>query len=70
MNSRPCSTVTVMDDSVRFCVDFRRINAVSKFIAYAMPCIDELLNRLGTALFYSTLDGIKGFWQIPLTPRS
>ena len=39
------------DRTVRFCVDYRKVNAVSKFDAYPMPCIDELLDRLGAAHF-------------------
>ncbi len=35
-----------------------------------MPRVDELLDRLGTARFYSTLDLTKGYWQIPLSPLS
>ncbi len=58
------------DGSVRFCVDYHKVNAVSKFDAYPMPRVDELLDRLGTARFYSTLDLTKGYWQIPLSPLS
>ncbi len=35
-----------------------------------MPQVDELLDRLGTARIYSTLDLTKGYWQIPLSPLS
>ncbi len=49
------------DGSVRFCVDYRKVNAVSKFDAYPMPRVDELLDRLGAARFYSTLDLTKGY---------
>ncbi len=40
------------DGSVRFCVDYRKVNAVSKFDAYPMPRVNELLDRLGTAHIY------------------
>ncbi len=43
---------------------------MSKFDAYPMPRVDELLDRLGVARFYSTLDLTKGYWQIPLSPLS
>ncbi len=46
------------------------MNAVSKFDAYPMPRVDELLDRLGTARIYSTLDLTKGYLQIPLSPLS
>ncbi len=63
----PIVLVPKTDGSVRFCVDYRKVNAVSKFNAYPMPRVDELL---GTARFYSTLDLTKGYWQIPLSPLS
>ncbi len=68
--ANPIVLVPKTDGSVRFCVDYRKVNAVSKFDAYPMPRVDELLDRLGTARFYSTLDLNKGYWQIPLSPLS
>ena len=40
------------DGSIRFCVDYRKVNEVSRFDAYPMPRVDELLDRLGTAQFF------------------
>ncbi len=45
-----------------------KVNAMSKFDAYPMSWIDELLDRIGSPRFYSTLDLTKG--QIPLSPLS
>ena len=53
--------------TVRFCVDYHRVNAVSKFDAYPMPRIDELMDRLGMFTYFMTLDCTKGYWQIPLS---
>ncbi|XP_077936125.1 uncharacterized protein LOC144383152 [Gasterosteus aculeatus] len=72
-NSAWCSPIVLVakkDGSVRFCVDYRRVNDVSRFDAYPMPRVDELLDRLGTARFFTTLDLTKGYWQIPLSPES
>ncbi len=66
----PIVLVPKTDGSVRFCVDYRKVNAVLKFDTYPMPRVDELLDRLGTARIYSTLDLTKGYWQIPLSPFS
>uniref|UniRef100_A0AAQ4PTP4 ribonuclease H n=1 Tax=Gasterosteus aculeatus aculeatus TaxID=481459 RepID=A0AAQ4PTP4_GASAC len=68
-----CSPIVLVpkkDGSVRFCVDYRRVNNVSRFDAYPMPRVDELLDRLGSARFFTTLDLTKGYWQIPLSPES
>ncbi len=66
----PIVLVSKTNSSVRFCVDYRKVNAVSKLDAYPMPQVDELLDRLGTARIYSTLDLTKRYWQIPLSPLS
>ena len=72
-NSAWCSPIVLVgkkDGSIRFCVDYRKLNEVSRFDAYPMPRVDELLDRLGTAHFCTTLDSTKGYWQIPLSPES
>lgn len=52
----PIVLVPKTDGSIRFCVDFRKVNAVLKFDAYSVLWINKLLDWLGTARFYSTLD--------------
>ncbi|XP_030060864.1 hydrocephalus-inducing protein homolog [Microcaecilia unicolor] len=47
-----------------------QVNALSILDAYPMPRIDELLDRLGTVRYLSTLDLTKGYWQIPLTAEA
>ena len=54
------------DGTLRFCNDFRKLNEVSHFDAYPIPCIDELVDQLGKAKYLTTLDLTKGYWQIPL----
>uniref|UniRef100_A0A3P8QWH1 ribonuclease H n=2 Tax=Astatotilapia calliptera TaxID=8154 RepID=A0A3P8QWH1_ASTCA len=66
----PIVLVATKDGSIRFCVDYRRVNEVSRFDAYPMPWVDELLDRLGTARFFTTLDLTKGYWQIPLSAEA
>lgn len=58
------------DGSVRVCIDFRKVNEVSRFDAYPMPVVPGLLQCLGQAQVLSKLDLTKGYWQIPLTPSS
>lgn len=55
------------DGTIRFCNDFRKLNSVSKFDAYPMPWVDELVHRLGSSRYITTLNLTKGYWQTPLT---
>ena len=51
---------------IRFCDDFRYLNAVTIKDAYPIPRIDESLSKLGDAKFFTTLDLGSAFWQVPL----
>ena len=53
----PMVIVKKKDGGVRLCVDYRRLNAITKFDAYPMPRIEELL----------TTDLAKGYWQVPMS---
>lgn len=68
--SNPIVLVPKKDGSLRFCLDFRKLNSVSKFDPYPMPRVDELVENLGKAKYLTTLDLCKGYWQVPLTPES
>ena len=54
------------DGSIRPCVDYRPINAVTIADIYPLPRIDTILDRLGGMKYASTIDLSKGFWQIDM----
>ncbi|XP_078581557.1 uncharacterized protein LOC144864980 [Branchiostoma floridae x Branchiostoma japonicum] len=66
----PVVLVPKKDGSVRFCVDFRKVNAISRFDAYPIPRIDEMLDKLGKAKYITKMDLSRGYWQVPLTEES
>ncbi|KAJ1148138.1 hypothetical protein NDU88_000978 [Pleurodeles waltl] len=52
---------------MRFCVDYRGLNLVTKTDAHPIPMADELIDTLASAKYLSTFDLTAGYWQIKLS---
>ncbi|XP_076038313.1 uncharacterized protein LOC143023610 [Oratosquilla oratoria] len=68
--SSPVILVPKADGTQRFCVDFRRVNTVTKRDSYPLPRLEECIDRVGGAHFITKLDLLRGYWQVPMTARA
>ena len=64
--SSPVVLVPKKDVSVRFCIDFRKLNKVTEFNAEPMPNMEEVINRMSGHKFFTKMDCCKGKWQVGL----
>ena len=66
----PIVHAKMKDGSLRFCVDYHRLNAVTRKDVYPLPCIDDLLDKMRGKSVFSTLDAKTGYWQIQMEENS
>ena len=62
----PIVLVKKKNGSLRFCVDYRKLNSVTRKDAYPLPRIDDTLDTLANAQWFTTLDLISGYWQVEI----
>ncbi|KAL5471331.1 hypothetical protein EMCRGX_G029435 [Ephydatia muelleri] len=62
--SSPVVLVKKKDESVRFCVDYRKVNSVTRKDAYPLPRVDDTLDTLAGSRLFTTLDLASGYWQV------
>ena len=67
------SNITMVRKSngdLRFCIDYRQLNAITVKDSYPLPRIDACHDALAGCSYFSTLDMRSGYWQVPLSPET
>ena len=55
--------------SVRWCVDYRALNALTTKDGFPLPLVDECLDTLAGNVWYSKLDANSAYWQVKIKPE-
>ena len=62
----PVVLVRKKDGTNRFCIDFRKLNAITVLDSEPIPNMDDIMSNLSKAKFLSKIDLSKGYYQIPI----
>ena len=67
--SSPVILVRKKGGSTHFCVDYRRLNEVTRTDSYPLPRMEDCLDSLAGAKYFSTVDMASGYWQIKVKDK-
>lgn len=62
----PVVMVPKPDGTIRFCTDFSKLSSLVHYDPYPLPRIDDTLDKLAGAKYFTTCDAASGYWQIPV----
>ncbi|OWZ01445.1 hypothetical protein PHMEG_00027163 [Phytophthora megakarya] len=62
-----CNSAEEERGDIRLCIDYKRVNAVTTIMKYAMLLVDDLLIDMEAYLWFYSLDAASGFWAVMMT---
>lgn len=65
----PVVLIPKPDGSIRFCIDYRKLNKITRKDNQPLPRIDDLLDSFQKSKWFTSLDLAAGYWQVPMKPE-
>jgi RNase H-like domain found in reverse transcriptase/Reverse transcriptase (RNA-dependent DNA polymerase) len=62
----PVTLVKKPNGKWRFCIDFRKLNEITRKDSHPIPRTDTIFDKFNGSKWYSTMDMASGFWQIEM----
>ncbi|GFS66725.1 retrovirus-related Pol polyprotein from transposon opus [Trichonephila clavipes] len=56
-------------EAYRFAIDYRKLYAITKYLRYPLPLIDDLITNIPHTGIMSTLDLKSGYFQLAINPK-
>ena len=63
-STAPVVLIKKRDGTERFCVDYRKLNEITRKDVYPLPRCEEILESLSGTVYFSHIDLVRGYWQI------
>ncbi len=67
--SSPVTLVLKPNGKWRFCIDFRKLNGITRKDNHPLPRIDMLLEKFEGSRWFSTMDMASGYWQVEMDEK-
>src|SRR6266542_566597 len=66
----PVVLVSKKDGSIRFCVDYKKTNAIIIVDAHPLPIVNYTVDKIGGKKYYTSIDLASGYWQVEVDENS
>src|SRR6266511_5995731 len=66
----PVVLVSKKDESIRFCVDYKKTNAIIIVDAYLLPVVNDTVDKIGGKKYYTFIDLANRYWQVEVDENS
>src|SRR6266540_3979750 len=66
----PVVLVSKKDESIRFCIDYKKTNAITIVDAHPLPIVNDTVDKIGGKKYYTSIDLASGYWQVEVDENS